>query len=125
MESVEKIKGLVLDLDINEMAELKHWLLSKAANVFGLADLAEAAEEHGWSCPLDHVEDLEDHEIREMASEIGMVDVEDVRALAEAIAERRNEDALGLLKGMFPEEFKEIPEPSAQLWLAGIRGRAL
>lgn len=51
-------------------------------------------------------------------------EVEDVRALAEAIAERRNEDALGLLKGMFPEEFEEIPEPSAQLWLADIRGRA-
>ena len=120
MESVEKIKGLVLDLDINEMAELKHWLLSKAANVFGLADLAEAAEEHGWSCPLDHVEDLEDHEIREMASEIGMVDAADNDRLSEMIAEGRMRDALEeLARG------RETLHLKTQLWLAGIRGRAL
>lgn len=120
MEAVEKIKGMIIDLDINEMAELKHWLLSEGANVFDLSDLAEAAEERGWNCPLDHVDDLEDHEIREMAIKIGMVDAADNDRLSEMIAEGRTRDALDELASG-----RETLHPKTQLWLADIRGRAL
>lgn len=122
MEAVEKIKSLIIDLDINEMGELKHWLLSEGANVFGVHDLSEAAEERGYNCPLDHVDDLTDGDIARMAVRIGMLEPDDdaVNRIADAVAEGRTRDALDMLKDQFGG-----PEPKTQLFLTDIRGRAI
>lgn len=111
MEAVEKIKALISDLAPHERAQFKEWVISQKACIFGADELAEAAADRGHECDRDHVDDLTNSDIREMAEDIGMVDGADSERLAEAIADMiyRQGDL----------------SPTAQLWLAGIRGRDL